>query len=82
METVDVVKASGETAAFDPQKLLNSLKRSGAEEQVAGEILDSIQHKLFEGMTTKAIYREAHRLLRKRSRSVAGRYSLKRAIME
>ena len=82
METIDVVKASGETAAFDPQKLLNSLKRSGAEEQVAGEILDHIQNKLFEGMTTKAIYREAHRLLRKRSRSVAGRYSLKKAIME
>ena len=82
MKGIDVVKASGETAAFEPQKLVNSLIRAGAQEQTANEILDKIQEKLFEGMTTKAIYREAHRLLRKRSKSVAGRYSLKKAIMD
>ena len=82
METIDVVKASGETAAFDPQKLINSLVRSGADDQLANEILQDIQQKLFDGMSTKVIYRDAHRMLRKRSRRLAGRYSLKKAIME
>jgi hypothetical protein len=82
MDSINIVKASGVTAAFDPQKLVNSLVRSGAGQAVAREILGKVESIIHDGMTTKKIYREAYRLLKKRSRSAAGRYKLKKAIME
>ena len=82
MDTINIIKASGEAAAFDPQKLVNSLVRSGAGEPIAREILEEIESGLQEGMTTKTIYRDAYRMLKKRSRGAAGRYKLKKAIME
>lgn len=77
-----IEKASGEKEVFDPEKLVQSLKRAGTSEQQAGEVLDTLMPKLEEGMTTRQIYGMAFRKLRQQKNANAARYSLKKAIME
>lgn len=77
-----VRKASGELQSFSSDKLRNSLQRAGAEPAIIEEITDNILNRITEGTTTKQIYTRAFRLLRTKRRSMAARYSLKRAIME
>ncbi|MGM0375669.1 MAG: restriction endonuclease [Bacteroidota bacterium] len=77
-----IQKASGEYEPFNPEKLQSSLQRSGAGEKIAKEIASDILNWIEEGVSTKKIYGRAFRLLRKKRRSTAARYSLKKAIME
>lgn len=77
-----ITKASGERALFSPEKLHASLLRSGAGADVASEIVKDISSRIHEGISTKKIYRWAFSLLRERSDKLAGRYHLKKAIME
>lgn len=77
-----VTKMSGERAEFDRSKLRNSLERSGANEAVIQKVIDKIDDFLYDGISTKEIYKKAFRLLRKTSRPTAARYKLKMAIME
>lgn len=72
-----ILKASGEEEAFDSGKLLNSLRRAGTPENLAREIAQDILSHIEQGMTTRAIYKKAFDMLRKRKRSNAARYSLK-----
>lgn len=77
-----VRKQSGEKEAFDPGKLHDSLRRSGASKTQANKVEEGIQDFLEDGISTASLYRKAFQLLRKQKRSTAARYSLKRAIME
>lgn len=79
---VIITKSSGEQVLFDVKKLRTSLERSRAEPEAIDEIIKAVTALLFEGMSTKKIYRKAFSLLRKRSRSTAARYKLKNAILE
>lgn len=81
-KTVNITKASGERVPFSEEKLENSLRRSGASEEQVGEVVREIRKELYEGMGTGKIYRKAFDKLRKKSRSQAARYKLKKAIME
>lgn len=77
-----VVKANGEKAPFEPERLLASLLRSGASQNEAAEIVGAIKDELYPGISTKKIYRKAFSLLKNFSRPLAARYNLKSAIME
>lgn len=77
-----VEKQSGEKEPFSPEKLRESLKRSGAPEPLIDEVEEAMNSKLVNGITTSKIYREAFQMLRRLKRSTAARYSLKKAIME
>ncbi len=77
-----ITKASGEKEPFSKEKLENSLKRAGADNEAIGKISDDISKWLSEGVSTKKIYRQAFRLLKKRKSGTAARYKLKKAIME
>lgn len=77
-----VEKQSGEKEPFSPEKLRESLKRSGAHESLIDEVEEAMKGKMYEGITTSRIYKEAYQLLRRLKRSTAARYSLKKAIME
>lgn len=79
---MQVRKASGESQDFSEEKLRGSLQRSGASDFLVETILREIRKYLREGISTKEIYRKAFQLLRKRVKSNAARYSLKKAIME
>lgn len=81
-EKIKVRKASGDMQAFSEDKLRNSLRRSGASDALLNGIVKEIHKYLHEGISTREIYKKAFQLLRKRVRSNAARYSLKKAIME
>jgi hypothetical protein len=80
--SVRITKASGEQVPFSEDKLRRSLERSGATESQIDFVVDEVGGLLYDGIPTGKIYRKAYEMLRKRSRSKAARYKLKKAIME
>lgn len=80
--TTNIIKHSGDLVAFDVEKLIKSLQRAQANENVIHEIVSKIQSELYEGITTKTIYQMAFRMLKGKARVSASRYKLKKAIME
>lgn len=80
--TINVLKGNGELVPFAPQKLLQSLKRSGAPDYLAELVLQQIENLLVEGMSTKVIYERAFAILQNKSKASAGRYKLKKALLE
>jgi len=77
-----ITKASGESVKFSEHKLISSLQRSGASKEQIASILNAIRNKLFEGISTKQIYKIAFNMLKENSKHIASKYHLKRAIME
>jgi hypothetical protein len=80
-KNIIVTKASGMPDKFAEEKLRKSLLKSGAKDEVIDSIVATVKSKLYDGITTKKIYRLAFTLLKKSGASHAGRYNLKRAIM-
>lgn len=78
---IKVTKYSGELVSFDQEKLVQSLRKSGANEEDVQTILNAIQKELYEGIPTKKIYRLAFKLLKARSSAHAARYNLRTAIL-
>lgn len=81
-KSVLIKKYSGEYEAFDVNKLINSLRRSRADEDIIQDIARKVQEQIEEGMTTKKIYQLAFKMLKRKSRLSASKYKLKKAIME
>jgi hypothetical protein len=80
--SVSIVKASGQSEDFDIRKLVDSLIRSGASEEIATEIAREVASQVTPRMRTKHIFRMARRFLRKYNRAADMRYSIKRAIYD
>lgn len=80
--SIKVLKGNGESQAFDKDKLILALERAGASQEVCQEVLEKLEPKLFDGITTKKIYSLAFSILRQKSKRVAGRYKLKSAILK
>lgn len=81
-KNINIIKRTGETTEFDESKLIRSLEKSGANEETILKITDHIKDYLYEGISTKEIYKKAFALLKKSSRPTAARYKLKKAIAE
>ncbi len=77
-----IAKADGTQEPFNPEKLISSLMRAGAEHGLAQDIAHAIEGGLYNGISTAEIYRHAFSKLREARRGSAARYSLKRAILE
>ena len=77
-----IAKADGEQEPFNPEKLVSSLMRTGADQSLARTICRDIEAGLYNGITTQEIYRRAFSKLREARRGAAARYSLKRAILD
>lgn len=75
-----IVKHSGDIVNFDRSKLERSLLKSGAEESIVEDVLAYIEREIYEGISTKRIYKLAFKLLKKSSNSHAARYNLRAAI--
>lgn len=76
-----IKKYTGEEVQFDQEKLIRSLTSSGATKEVALQIIAEITPKLYEGITSRKIFRLAFQCLKNRSKSIAARYNLKAGIM-
>ncbi len=75
-----VTKFSGEIVNFDKDKLIHSLRKSGASEEAVFQVIHEIERELYEGIPTKKIYKLAFQLLKKFSNVHAARYNLRTAI--
>jgi len=76
-----VTKNTGEKDVFDAEKLKAALRRSGASEHEVNLVEQEVLGELYDGISTKKIYRLAYNLLRNKSKRTAGRYRLKNAVM-
>lgn len=79
---VKIRKRNGEYSPFDQTKLESALIRSGASKSLAQIITDEVASLLTDGMSTHHIYQIAYRILRQKSAFAAGRYKLKKAMLE
>ena len=77
-----IKKASGEIESFQAGKLKASLLKAGATTELAELIVNQVEETFKDVVETKRIYRMAFGLLKKHSNQLAGRYHLKRAIMD
>ena len=75
-----VVKASGETEKFDPEKIKRTCLKAGASEELANKIVKEVIRKSYDGISTKEILHIALRLLSKEKPHIAARYDLKGAM--
>ena len=82
MEKIIVTKASGEQVPFSVSKLKSSLKKSGAGSKAINEVVEDLKDLLYDGISTKIIYKKAFDLLKQKSTTYAARYKLKTAIFE
>ncbi len=81
-DPIYVIKGNGDRVPFDENKLRTALKNSGAGTHEVEKALAAVKKILFQGISTRKIYQTAYRVLKKSSRHSAGRYRLKKAIME
>jgi hypothetical protein len=82
MSPIEIIKVNGKRELFNPEKLKMSLLRAGANEATIAEVMDAVESHLEPNMTTSHVYDYAFRVLHKLSKSLAVKYSLKRAIMD
>lgn len=81
-QLIKIIKSSGEKAMFSLEKLRNSLKHSGADNDLVEQIVDKVNEEIYEGISTKEIYNRAFALLKKKKSVFASKYKLKKAIYE
>ncbi|MDX5438548.1 MAG: restriction endonuclease [Pontibacter sp.] len=82
LEKLIVTKSSGEQVLFSAGKLRLSLLRAGASDELVHEVMAQLEPILYEGITTRKIYKHAFSILKKLSKTTAARYSLKQGIMK
>ncbi|WP_366186862.1 restriction endonuclease [Flavobacterium ovatum] len=75
-----VRRQSGDSVDYDPEKLKRSLLNSGASVIVVDKILQKLTNEVYDGITTKNIYKKAFSLLKKNANFHAARYNVKTAI--
>ncbi|MCZ8143947.1 restriction endonuclease [Flavobacterium sp.] len=75
-----VVKQSGHYVDFDREKLRKSMIRSGADAALVDNVVQKISASIYDGISTRKIYKLAFSLLKKESSSHAARYNLKGAL--
>lgn len=79
--TIKIKKATGVIEDFDRSKLLNSLIRAGATVEQAKDVVKEVIRQIKPLMSTRKIYRLAHRYLKQFNRASVLRYSLKEALL-
>ncbi len=82
IDTIEIIKASGEKAKFSLHKLRMSLQRTGADKTTIDRILNVVRDELYQGISTKQIYQRAFAMLKKKKSYFASKYKLKNAIYE
>jgi hypothetical protein len=79
---ISIIKADGTVEEFDSDKLVISLRKSGAGEHTAERIARTITSALGGEVRSQDVYRRAFEMLRREARPAAARYALRRALLE
>lgn len=79
---INVIKATGEIEPFSEEKVISSLMRAGADQSLAQKIVAKIKPSLYPNIPTFELYSAIMKDLKREQRTVAEKYSLKKAIMD
>lgn len=79
---MNVTKASGEIVPFDADKIRQSLRRVKTDPVLVEQIIEAVENEIYDEIPTAKLYLIVFDKLKKRQKSVAGKYNLKRAIMD
>ena len=79
---MNVTKANGEIVPFDAEKIRRSLRRVKTDPVLIEQIIEAVYREIYDEIPTAKLYRIVFDKLKKRQKSVAGKYNLKRAIMD
>lgn len=79
---MNIIKSNGDSVAFDSEKVLRSIKRTGAGDSLAREVLDRVELKLTDGMSTRELYKIVRKELGHQNACFACRYNLREAILK
>ncbi len=82
MDNFFISKSNGDKELFLPNKLRESLKKSGAINQYINLIMEELTSQIYDGISSKEIYKKAFSLLKKMNRTYASKYSLKKALFD
>lgn len=77
-----IINAAGEKIKFSSRKVAESLRKAGADRIIAKEVVEKINHELYDGISTREIHDRTFQLLKDKNELLASRYKLKRAIYE
>ncbi len=78
---IHIRKLNGQIEEFKEAKIRRSLINAGASHNIAHEILDKLRRQLYDGITTKEIFRFVFHELRKYTPTLAEKFDLKNAIL-
>lgn len=79
---IEIVKRSGEREPFSEEKVRRSLTRSGASKVVEDKVIEKLEKKLYQGITTAEIYQLVLGWLKQEKALLASKYNLKQAIVD
>jgi hypothetical protein len=79
---MDVIKANGELAPFDADKIRQALLRVKTSPALIEQIIEKVNREIYDRIPTTELYRIVFGALKKLQRVAAGKYNLKRAIMD
>lgn len=79
---IQVKKSTGKYQDYSENKLINSLRFSGASEGQIDKIIEAINQEVYDGVTTRKIFSLAFKKLREISRPLSAYYGTKRALLE
>lgn len=79
---MNVTKADGEKVPFDADKIRRSLRRVKVKPSMIDQIVNEVELEIYEAIPTSKLYRFVFNKLKKLQNGIAGKYHLKRAIMD
>jgi hypothetical protein len=79
---MNVTKANGKIVPFDADKIRRSLRRVKAKPIVIEQVIKAVEQKIYDEIPTSQLFKIVFSELRKTQRHIAGKYNLKRTIME
>jgi hypothetical protein len=83
LKRIIVIKANGQKAEFDPNKVISTCIRAGTDSILAKRIARQVHSRTHYGMTTREIYKIVLRLLSENATTaIKQRYRLKESIMK
>lgn len=77
-----VIKANGARVPFDSEKIRSALTRVKTSPEIADRVIEAVTRSVYDEITTTKLYQIVFRELKKLRKGIAGKFHLKRAIMD
>src|ERR1041385_5872773 len=76
-----IIKGDGQKVTFHTDKIAETLKRIGAQPELVQHVVEKVNGRVKDGMTTKEVYSIVRSELHKENRCIAHRYNLRRGLL-